>query len=158
MPGRVGEGDPARAVGQPGGAQLDGPLGGRLVVLDLQVEVELLRSLLSRPLRGDVSGHPLERDLLAVAGPQRDPVRHLPHDLPARELDVEVGQGLDVRRVERGQLQLSGDRHAPTLPPAPDNGAGGQPGAGTTEPGRPMATGRARTEKRRCDVFPRLGR
>ena len=44
----------------------DRPLGRRLVVVDLQVEVELLRALLARPLRGDVVGSALELDLLAV--------------------------------------------------------------------------------------------
>ncbi len=72
--GRVGQRDPGRAVGQPGGAQVDGPLGRGLVAVDLQVEVELLRPLLARPLRRDVVGRQLEGDLLAVAGPDGDPV------------------------------------------------------------------------------------
>ena len=66
MAGRVGQGDPGRAVGQPGGAEGDGPLGRRLGVVDLQVEVELLRVLLPGPLRRDVVRRELERDLLAV--------------------------------------------------------------------------------------------
>ena len=64
VPGRVGEGDPGRPLGQPRGAQLHRPGGRGLVAVDQQVEVELLRPLLARPLRRHVVGSLLERELL----------------------------------------------------------------------------------------------
>ena len=45
--GRIRQRDPGRAIGQPGGAEADRPLGPRLGIVGLQVEVELLRVLLS---------------------------------------------------------------------------------------------------------------
>jgi len=73
MTGRVGQRDPGRAGGQPGGAQADGALGRGFPPFHEQVEVELLRVLLSGPLRQSIIRSRLETDLLAVTGPHIDP-------------------------------------------------------------------------------------
>src|SRR5918994_5409156 len=72
--GGIRQRDPGWAVGQPGGAEADRPLGLRLGIVGLQVEVELLRMLLSGPLRRDVVRCALELDLLAVRGLDAEPV------------------------------------------------------------------------------------
>jgi hypothetical protein len=78
MTGRVGQGDPGRAVGQPRGAQADRPLGIRLRIVGLQIEMELLRVLLAGPPRRDVVGRALEFDLLTIRSPDAEPVSVLP--------------------------------------------------------------------------------
>jgi len=70
MAGRVRQRDPGRAIGQPGRAEADRPLGLRLRIVGLQIEVELLRVLLSGPPRCDVIRCALELDLLAVRCPE----------------------------------------------------------------------------------------
>jgi hypothetical protein len=117
---RVGQRDPAGAVGQPGGAECDGPLSRRLVVADRQVEVELLRVLLPGPLGRDVVWSSLEGDLLPVRYADGDPAGVLPDDLPAGELGVEGGELVDVGCVERGEFQASCHGHAPILAPPSD--------------------------------------
>jgi hypothetical protein len=99
--------DPARALGQPRRAQSDRLVGGRLISVGQQVEVELLRQLLARPLRGDMVGSELERDLLPVARPHRDPVIVFVDRLPAGELGIERRLLLDVSGIERGGGQSS---------------------------------------------------
>jgi Resolvase, N terminal domain len=57
---------------------------GRLLVpVDHQIKVDPLGAFLPRPLRRNVLGNLLEGNLLAVAGPQRDPAIHVTDDLPA---------------------------------------------------------------------------
>jgi len=140
--GRVGQRDPVGAVGQVGGAQLDRPLGGLLIAVDLQIKVELLRPLLAWPLRADMVGRLLEGDLLAVRGPEGDPVGDLAGDVPPGEFGVERGQLLDVRGVEGDELELSCHGHGPILPPTTDSGHRG--GSTPTGQRRPVNATRQR--------------
>ncbi len=61
--------EPLAATGQPKGAKLQCPCLPHVQVGYEDVEVCLLRVLLSRPLGRDVIRSPLERDLLAVRCP-----------------------------------------------------------------------------------------
>jgi hypothetical protein len=81
------------------------------VAVDQQVEVELLRPLLARPLRRDVVGGQLEGDLLTGQQPDGDPARHLPDDLPAGEFRVERRERLDVGGVEGDQFEAGSGSH-----------------------------------------------
>lgn len=69
---RVGQGDPRRATGQPGGAEAHSPFGRRLVPVDQQVEVELLRVLLPGPGRDMVRS---QLDAICCPSPVRTFIR-----------------------------------------------------------------------------------
>jgi len=124
MAGRVGQRDPGRAVGQPGGAEADRPAGLRPGIGDLQVEVELLRVFLPGPPGREVVGCALELDLVTVRTPHAEPVGVLPDDVPAGELGIERTDLVDVRHVEDGQVQASCHSHGHILPQPTDRNPG----------------------------------
>ena len=168
--GRVGQRDPGRPVGQPGRAQADRPSGRRLGIVDLQVQVELLRVLLPRPPRRDVVRCALEFDLLAVRSPDAEPVGISADDVPAGEFGVERTDLLDVRRVEDGQVQASCHGHGHILPHPSDKrgrlaagqSVGGSMGAeavaGIDGPGAMQISRGAMRRRALADTSPRRTR
>ena len=107
VPGRVGQRDPVVVAGQPAGAEALGVLGGGLDVGDLEVDVHLLGVSGVRPPRRQVVGCTLHPEAPSVGRVERDPLVVAVVLGQPGHADVEVGQGLDVRRVPHDRLQLA---------------------------------------------------
>ncbi len=82
---------------------------GRGVILDLEIQMELLRALLAGPLRRNVTVHRLEKHLLAAGRPDIDPAAVAAGDLPAGEIGIELGECLGVPCVGGSEIEASGD-------------------------------------------------
>jgi hypothetical protein len=120
MPRRIGEGPesriPAAAVVQRRGTQREHLLLRRIDVLDVDVEMELLRILRIRPPGRPVAQHLLEGEPDALRQGEPHPRRVAVIQLPAEKPLVEGAQRTRVRTVDNGSLQLG--NHAGTLRPA----------------------------------------
>src|SRR5215469_18206895 len=86
--------------------------------------MELLRMLLTWPLRRDMVGGQLERQLCPVRRRQGDPAGVLGVDLPASELRIKGRELLDVARIEHDEFQSSCCRHITMVPATSDSRAG----------------------------------
>ena len=112
MPGRVEEDPKSIAwlmIGL-GGAELEHCSLGLVEVVDVHVNVHLLRDHLSRPLWRSVGINPLEAQRVAVIGADRTPVGVVLFDLPAEQGTVELGQCFGVGAVEDNDWEAS-DSH-----------------------------------------------
>src|SRR4051794_27704427 len=112
VPGRVEEDaeGSARLVRVPHRAELEDRSLGRVEIVDGDVEVRLLGSLLARPVRRAVVLDPLEADRLSVGRGHLGPVAVVLGG-PAEEAAVERGHGAGVGAVE-DEADHACDRHA----------------------------------------------
>lgn len=74
-------------------------LGG-VEIVDVHVDVHLLRPILPRPLRRHIAVDLLEGDRVTVVGADRAPVVLVSDDLPAEQRAVELGERPRVGAVQ----------------------------------------------------------
>jgi hypothetical protein len=80
-------------------------------VVNVQVDVHLLRNRLARPLWRHVGVNPLKSQGVAVLGADRTPISLVLVDLPAEQLAVEVGQCSWVGAIKNDHWEPS-DSHS----------------------------------------------
>ena len=100
LPGRCTPGRFGPAAPRPCERPAPAPVLADIEVVDVEIEVQLLRVFIARPVRRHVTGRLLEGDCRPAVARQLRPLVVDVADRPARDRRVELGERLVVRAVE----------------------------------------------------------